>query len=97
VWKIRYTEIQIGQSFLDPPQFIFYLLDLFADGLHGGHGSIRRLFLSLQLGNLVRPFSQFVAKLLDLAGQGATLFDQRADSIPRDISATGTKLIQDGV
>jgi hypothetical protein len=38
-----------------------------------------------------------VAKLLDLASQGPTLFDQRADSIPRDIGATGAELFPDGI
>ena len=55
------------------------------------------MFRSLQLGNLFRSLIQFGAKLLDLAGQGPTLFDQCAEPIPRDIGAAGAKLFPEGI
>jgi hypothetical protein len=38
-----------------------------------------------------------MAKLLNLAGQRPTLFNQLADFVPRDIGAPGTKLFPDGI
>ena len=97
MWKIRDVEIQIGQGLFHNSQFVFNRLDPFADGPHGNHGSIRRPVLTLQLGNVFRSLFQFMTKLLGLASQTPTLFDQRADVIPRDISAARAKLFPDGI
>jgi len=89
------VEIQIGQGLFYNSQFIIDRLDPFADGLHGNHGGIRRPVLTLQLGNVFRSLFQFMTKLFGLASQAPTLFDQRADVLPRHIRAARAKLFPD--
>ena len=95
--EIRDTEIEIGQGLFGATQLVLNRLDPLADRLHGGHGSICRLFFPLQLGDVLRSLFQFGTKLLDLGGQGAALLDQRAQITPWDVGSAVAELFPGAV
>ena len=89
------AEIQIGQGLFDAAEFVLNRFDPFADCFHSCHGGVSWLLVAFQLGDFFRSFLEFRSKLLDLAGQGAALFDQPPEAVPGDVSSAGSELFSE--